>query len=98
MLAELGYLSLLLATGLALLQGLLPWLGLRLASRPLLGCATPLAILVALLLVAALLLLASDTLVRVLASPHEVATGIMTRILGGLQLLFILIKDRQRAD
>ncbi|MFQ2502753.1 heme lyase NrfEFG subunit NrfE [Aeromonas caviae] len=59
MLAELGYLSLLLATGLALLQGLLPWLGLRLASRPLLGCAAPLALLVALLLVAALLLLAS---------------------------------------
>ncbi|MFM4807377.1 heme lyase NrfEFG subunit NrfE [Aeromonas hydrophila] len=59
MLAELGYLSLLLATGLALLQGTLPWLGLRLASRPLLGCAKPLAILVALLLVAALLLLAS---------------------------------------
>ncbi|MDM5124613.1 amonabactin ABC transporter permease subunit 1 [Aeromonas rivipollensis] len=46
----------------------------------------------------ALMLLASDTLVRVLASPHEVATGIMTRILGGLLLLFILIKDRQRAD
>ncbi|MBW3731527.1 heme lyase NrfEFG subunit NrfE [Aeromonas dhakensis] len=59
MLAELGYLSLLLATGLALLQGLLPWLGLRLASRPLLGCAAPLALLVALLLGAALLLLAS---------------------------------------
>ena len=59
MLAELGYLSLLLATGLALLQGLLPWLGLRLASRPLLGCATPLALLIALLLGAALLLLAS---------------------------------------
>ncbi|MGL4917828.1 MAG: heme lyase NrfEFG subunit NrfE [Aeromonas allosaccharophila] len=59
MLAELGYLSLLLATGLALLQGLLPWLGLRLASRPLLGCATPLALLVALLLLAALLLLTS---------------------------------------
>nr|WP_307772690.1 heme lyase NrfEFG subunit NrfE [Aeromonas hydrophila] len=68
-LAELGYLSLLLATGLALLQGTLPWLGLlqgtlpwlglRLASRPLLGCATPLALLVALLLGAALLLLAS---------------------------------------
>lgn len=58
MLAELGYLSLLLATGLALLQGLLPWLGLRLVSRPLLGCATPLALLVALLLGAALLLLA----------------------------------------
>ncbi|HHQ4671233.1 TPA: heme lyase NrfEFG subunit NrfE [Aeromonas veronii] len=59
MLAELGYLSLLLATGLALLQGLLPWLGLRLASRPLLGCAAPLALLVAFLLLAALLLLAS---------------------------------------
>ena len=59
MLAELGYLSLLLATGLALLQGTLPWLGLRLASRPLLGCATPLAFLVAILLGAALLLLAS---------------------------------------
>ncbi|HDX8346701.1 TPA: heme lyase NrfEFG subunit NrfE [Aeromonas dhakensis] len=59
MLAELGYLSLLLATGLALLQGTLPWLGLRLASRPLLGCAAPLALLVALLLGAALLLLAS---------------------------------------
>ncbi len=44
------------------------------------------------------LLLASDTLVRVLASPHEVATGIMTRILGGLLLLFILLKDRQKAD
>lgn len=42
--------------------------------------------------------LASDTLVRVLASPHEVATGIMTRILGGLLLLFILLKDRQKAD
>lgn len=59
MLAELGYLSLLLATTLSLLQGTLPWLGLRLASRPLLGCATPLALLVALLLGAALLLLAS---------------------------------------
>ncbi|MGU5659445.1 FecCD family ABC transporter permease [Aeromonas veronii] len=46
----------------------------------------------------ALLLLASDTLVRVLASPHEVATGIMTRILGGLLLLFLLVNDRQRAD
>ncbi|KXU80555.1 FecCD family ABC transporter permease [Aeromonas enteropelogenes] len=46
----------------------------------------------------ALLLLASDTLVRVLASPHEVATGIMTRILGGLLLLFLLVHDRQRAD
>lgn len=46
----------------------------------------------------ALLLLASDTLVRVLADPHEVATGIMTRILGGLLLLITLLKDRQGAD
>lgn len=58
MLAELGYLSLLLATGLALVQGTLPWLGLRLASRPLLDCARPLALLTAALLGAALLLLA----------------------------------------
>ncbi|WP_378082079.1 heme lyase NrfEFG subunit NrfE [Aeromonas bestiarum] len=59
MLAELGYLSLLLATGLALLQGTLPWLGLRLASPALLGCAKPLALLNAVLLGAALGLLAS---------------------------------------
>ncbi|MGY3911938.1 heme lyase NrfEFG subunit NrfE [Aeromonas piscicola] len=59
MLAELGYLSLLLATGLALLQGTLPWLGLRLASPTLLGCAKPLALINAALLGAALGLLAS---------------------------------------
>ncbi|WP_270794136.1 heme lyase NrfEFG subunit NrfE [Aeromonas sp. QDB11] len=59
MLAELGYLSLLLATGLALLQGLLPWLGFRLASPTLLRSATPLALINAILLLAALLLLAS---------------------------------------
>ncbi|MBL0643351.1 heme lyase NrfEFG subunit NrfE [Aeromonas veronii] len=59
MLAELGYLSLLLATGLALLQGLLPWLGLRLASPTLLRCAKPLALINAILLLASLLLLAS---------------------------------------
>ncbi|QPR55577.1 heme lyase NrfEFG subunit NrfE [Aeromonas allosaccharophila] len=59
MLAEFGYLSLLLATALSLLQGTLPWLGLRLASPPLLGCAKPLALLNAALLGAALLLLAS---------------------------------------
>ncbi|MDU1142668.1 heme lyase NrfEFG subunit NrfE [Aeromonas rivipollensis] len=59
MLAELGYLSLLLATGLALLQGTLPWLGLRLASPALLRCVTPLALSNAILLGAALLLLAS---------------------------------------
>ncbi|WP_043760077.1 heme lyase NrfEFG subunit NrfE [Aeromonas taiwanensis] len=57
MLAEFGYLSLLLATGLALVQGLLPWLGLRLASPALLGCARPLALLNAALLGAALVLL-----------------------------------------
>ena len=59
MLAELGYLSLLLATALSLVQGTVPWLGLRLASPPLLGCAKPLALLNAALLGAALLLLAS---------------------------------------
>lgn len=59
MLAEFGYLSLLLATALSLVQGTLPWLGLRLASPPLLGCAKPLALLNAALLGAALLLLAS---------------------------------------
>nr|WP_276560707.1 heme lyase NrfEFG subunit NrfE [Aeromonas salmonicida] len=57
--AEFGYLSLLLATALSLVQGTLPWLGLRLASPPLLGCAKPLALLNAALLGAALLLLAS---------------------------------------
>ncbi|MFM5134393.1 heme lyase NrfEFG subunit NrfE [Aeromonas rivipollensis] len=59
MLAELGYLSLLLATALSLLQGTLPWLGLRLASPTLLRCAKPLALSNAILLGAALLLLAS---------------------------------------
>ncbi|KTA79935.1 heme lyase NrfEFG subunit NrfE [Aeromonas salmonicida] len=59
MLAEFGYLSLLLATALSLVQGTLPWLGLRLASPPLLACAKPLALLNAALLGAALLLLAS---------------------------------------
>jgi cytochrome c nitrate reductase biogenesis protein NrfE len=58
-LAELGYLSLLLAAALSLLQGTLPWLGLRLASPTLLHCAKPLALINAILLGAALLLLAS---------------------------------------
>ncbi|MGY3901772.1 heme lyase NrfEFG subunit NrfE [Aeromonas lusitana] len=57
MLAELGYLSLLLATALSLLQGTLPWLGLTLASPSLLGSAKPLALLSAVLLGAALILL-----------------------------------------
>nr|WP_205599435.1 heme lyase NrfEFG subunit NrfE [Aeromonas rivipollensis] len=57
--AELGYLSLLLAAALSLLQGTLPWLGLRLASPTLLRCAKPLALLNAALLGAALGLLAS---------------------------------------
>ncbi|WP_395950060.1 heme lyase NrfEFG subunit NrfE [Aeromonas mytilicola subsp. aquatica] len=59
MLAEFGYLSLLLAAALSLLQGTLPWLGLRLASPTLLRCAKPLALLNAALLGAALGLLAS---------------------------------------
>nr|WP_205598823.1 heme lyase NrfEFG subunit NrfE [Aeromonas rivipollensis] len=57
--AEFGYLSLLLAAALSLLQGTLPWLGLRLASPTLLRCAKPLALSNAILLGAALLLLAS---------------------------------------
>nr|WP_205597172.1 heme lyase NrfEFG subunit NrfE [Aeromonas rivipollensis] len=57
--AEFGYLSLLLAAALSLLQGTLPWLGLRLASPTLLRCAKPLALLNAALLGAALGLLAS---------------------------------------
>ncbi|MGE6196852.1 heme lyase NrfEFG subunit NrfE [Aeromonas media] len=59
MLAEFGYLSLLLAAALSLLQGTLPWLGLRLASPTLLGCAKPLALLNAALIGISLLLLAS---------------------------------------
>ena len=59
MLAELGYLSLLLAAALSLLQGTLPWLGLRLASPTLLRSAAPLALINAVLLLASLLLLAS---------------------------------------
>lgn len=46
----------------------------------------------------ALLMLLSDTLVRVLAQPTEIPTGIMTRFLGGLLLLALLIQDRRRAD
>ncbi|OOE82532.1 permease [Salinivibrio sp. ML198] len=46
----------------------------------------------------ALLLLVSDTLVRVLADPHEVATGIMTRILGGIMLFVFLLRDKGQAD
>ncbi len=59
MLAELGYLSLLLAAALSLLQGTLPWLGLRHAAPALLRCAKPLALINAVLLLASLLLLAS---------------------------------------
>ncbi|MGE6166998.1 heme lyase NrfEFG subunit NrfE [Aeromonas rivipollensis] len=59
MLAEFGYLSLLLAAALSLLQGTLPWLGLHLASPTLLRCAKPLALSNAILLGAALGLLAS---------------------------------------
>jgi len=46
----------------------------------------------------ALLLLGSDTLVRVLAQPEEIPTGIMTRLLGGILLLALLLKDRRGAD
>ena len=46
----------------------------------------------------AMLLLMSDTLVRVLADPHEVATGIMTRILGGILLFIFLLRDKGKVD
>lgn len=46
----------------------------------------------------AVLLLGSDTLVRVLAQPEEIPTGIMTRLLGGILLLGLLVKDRRGAD
>ncbi|MGL6313603.1 FecCD family ABC transporter permease [Vibrio sp. WXL103] len=46
----------------------------------------------------AMLLLMSDTLVRVLANPHEVATGIMTRILGGVLLFIFLLRDKGKID
>lgn len=46
----------------------------------------------------ALLLLGSDTLVRLLAQPEEIPTGIMTRLLGGILLLGLLLKDRHGSD
>lgn len=46
----------------------------------------------------ALMLLIADTLVRLLAAPTEVPTGIMTRFLGGLLLLGLLLRDRRRMD
>ena len=49
-------------------------------------------------LLGALLLLFSDTLVRVLADPHEVSTGIMTRILGGIMLLIFLLRDKGNTE
>lgn len=42
------------------------------------------------------LLLFSDNLARLLANPQEIATGIVTRILGGAFLLYLLINDRTR--
>ena len=46
----------------------------------------------------AVLLLGSDILVRVLARPNEIPTGIMTRILGGVLLLLLLVKDKRGSD
>lgn len=46
----------------------------------------------------ALLLLGSDTLVRLLAQPEEIPTGTMTRMLGGLLLLGLLLRDRRESD
>jgi len=46
----------------------------------------------------ALLLLGSDTLVRLLAYPQELPTGLMTRLLGGLLLLGLLLRRRPSGD
>lgn len=46
----------------------------------------------------ALLMLLADSLVRVLADPVEIPAGLMTRILGGLLLLGLLLQNRKRAD
>lgn len=46
----------------------------------------------------ALLLLLADTLVRVLADPVEMPAGLMTRVLGGVLLLLLLLQNRKRAD
>ncbi|MDT4853918.1 Hemin transport system permease protein HmuU [compost metagenome] len=46
----------------------------------------------------ALLLVGSDTLARLLAQPEEIPTGIMTRLLGGVLLLILLLKDRKGSD
>ncbi|HIQ53157.1 MAG TPA: iron ABC transporter permease [Pseudomonas pachastrellae] len=46
----------------------------------------------------ALLLLLADTLVRVLADPVEMPAGLMTRILGGVLLLALLLQNRKRVD
>ena len=46
----------------------------------------------------AVLLVGSDTLARLLAQPEEIPTGIMTRLLGGILLLILLLKDRKGSD
>ena len=46
----------------------------------------------------AVLLVGSDTLSRLLAQPEEIPTGIMTRLLGGVLLLILLLKDRKGSD
>ncbi|MGB4073955.1 FecCD family ABC transporter permease [Pseudomonas sp.] len=46
----------------------------------------------------AVLLVGSDILVRLLAQPEEIPTGTMTRLLGGVLLLILLLKDRKGSD
>lgn len=46
----------------------------------------------------AVLLLGADLLARLLAQPAEIPTGIMTRLLGGVLLLVLLLKDRKGND
>ena len=45
--------------------------------------------------IGAILLLSSDTIIRLLAQPYEVPTGIITRAAGGAILLFILLRKQQ---
>lgn len=49
-------------------------------------------------LLGAVFLLLSDTLARVLAQPYEISTGVITRILGGIFLLFLLLNDKGKVD
>ena len=46
----------------------------------------------------AVVLLVADTIARSFAEPQEIAAGVITRVLGGLFLLFLLVKDGARKE